>query len=98
MRCAPPSTSQQWKNYVKGFKEVRDGIKKNKVHQSFLIINANDPSVSYNSVLREKQIDLYSHGLDECAIDFMFSIATSGSGFIKISFTIITLALFTIFA
>ena len=55
--CTPTSKTQEWKNYVKAIKEVRDGIKDNKVHQSFLLRNLYEGAISYNSVLRKAQIE-----------------------------------------
>ena len=86
------------KKYVKAFKEVRDGVSKNKIHQSFLIQTVKDPTVAYNSLLRQKFIDLYTYNLDECLVNNLYVLAVEGSGFIKVSFTLIALLLFTIIA
>ena len=85
-------------NYVKAFKEVRDDVSKNKVHQSFLIKTVEDPTVVYNSLLIEKSIDLYTSNLKKCLVDNLYVLAVEGSGFIKVSFTLIALLLFTIIA
>ena len=83
---------------MKAFKEVRDGVSKNKVHQSFLIKTVEAPIVAYNSLLREMFIDLYTYNLEKCLVDNLYVLAVEGSGFIKVSFTLIALLLFTIIA
>jgi hypothetical protein len=65
LHCFPSSKSKQWENYVKAFKEVRDNIKNNKVHQSIL---SNDFS-SFSPVLREANLDLYYYNVDDCVLD-----------------------------
>ena len=94
--CVPSTTSKQWKNYVKAYKEVRDSISKNKVHQSLLMEEDLEHGVAYSSILREKYIELYSHNLDDCITDTISVLV--GSGFLKVSLTMIALLLFTIIA
>ena len=84
-RCVPSAQSKQWKNYVKAFKEVRDDIKNNKVHQSIL---ANDPS-SFSPILREANLDLTFYNVDDCVTDTLSVLL--GSGFIKVSFAMIAM-------
>ena len=83
--CFPSAKSKQWKNYVKAFKEVRDNIKNNKVHQSILV---NDFS-SFSPILREANLDLYYYNVDDCVTDTLSVLL--GSGFIKVSFAIIAM-------
>ena len=94
--CNPSSTSKQRKNYVKAFKEVRDNISKNKVHQSLVMKDDIERNIFYSSVLREKLLDLYTYNIDDCITDNLYVLI--GSGFIKVSFTMIALLLFTIIA
>ena len=98
--CFPSSQSTQWKNYVKTFKEVRDSIDQYKVHQSFLINSPEDPSISYNAKLRKAKLDIYTYDVDDCVIETLCVLAVDegGSGFIKVSFALVTLLFFTIFA
>ena len=100
--CTPSTTSKQWKNYMKAIREVRDGVKNNKVHQSFLMKTVRKsvwyPTIAYNSLLREKLIDLQTHNMDECIVNTLYVLSVEGSGFIKVSFTLIALLLFTIIA
>ena len=100
LHCLPSSQSTQWKNYVKTFKEVRDSLDQYKVHQSFLINSQKEPRISYNAKLRKANIDLYSYDVDACVIDTLFALAVDegSSGFIKVSFALVTLLFFTIFA
>ena len=84
-RCFPSSKSKQWKNYLKAYKEVRDNIKDNKVHQSIL---ANDLS-SFSPILREAILDLFFYNVDDCVTDTLYVLL--GSGFIKVSFAMIAL-------
>ena len=92
--CAPTSSSKQWKNFVKGVKEVRDNISKYKAHQSLFMDWDLKSGVIYNSVMREKLLDLYTYKQDDCILDNLVVLA--GSGFIKVS--LIALLLFIIIA
>ena len=83
--CYPSSKSKQWKNYVKAVKEVRDNVKENKVHQALIM----EDSVSFSSVLREAVLGLSIYNFDDCVLNTIFVLL--GSGFIKVSFTLIVL-------
>ena len=92
--CFPPTTSKQWKNYVKAFKEVRDNINENKFHQSILL--QDNLITSFSPVLRKANLGLYFYNVEDCVINTVSVLV--GSGFInKVSFTLIAL-LFTIIA
>jgi hypothetical protein len=92
MHCEPTTSSKQWQNYVKAFKEVRDSISKNKVHPSLIM----DDEEIYSPVLREARLKLEYYNMKDCVLDNLSVLV--GSGFIKVSFTLIALLLFTIIA
>ena len=91
MHCEPTTSSKQWQNYVKAFKGVRDSISKNKVHPSLIM----DDEEIFSSVLREARLELEYYNMKDCVLDNLSVLV--GSGFIKVSFTLIAL-LFTIIA
>ena len=93
--CYPSSSSKQWKNYVKAFIEVRDNIDKNKMHQSLIKLGELG-LLSFSSELREKKLELDYYDMDDCVLDNLSVLV--GSGFMKVSFTMIALLLFTIIA
>ena len=91
LHCFPSAQSKQWKNYVKAFREVRDSLHKNKIHQSIL---AEDNYItSFSPILRKANLDLYFYDMDDCVTDTLSILM--GSGFIKVSFALIAV-LFTI--
>ena len=84
-RCLPSAQSKQWKNVVKAYKELRDDLKNNKVHQS--IISINPPS--FSPILRDAFLDLHFYNIDDCVTDTLYVLL--GSGFIKVSFAMIAM-------
>jgi hypothetical protein len=84
-RCFPSAQSKQWKNYVKAFKKVRDDIKYNKVHQSIIAFDYS----TFSPILREAMLDLYYYNVDDCVTDTLSVLL--GSGFLKVSFAVITM-------
>jgi hypothetical protein len=56
----------------------------------------------YYTARQKAKLDIYTYDVDDCVIETLCVLAVdeglSGSGFIKVSFALVTLLFFTIFA